>query len=123
MDPAWREKAQRLLIAKYFESAERIALYTLAGLPIPSEDEIARDARYTPTEARQQGREARFRLTVVAAYNYTCALTGYRLTTIASGSIVDAAPSLIGQPVHALGFLRKILKHVRASSQPHSDLL
>src|SRR5207248_1408240 len=37
------------------------------------------------------GREARFRLNVVAAYNYTCALTGYRLTTIAAGSIVDAA--------------------------------
>jgi putative restriction endonuclease len=27
----------------------------------------------------------------VAAYNYTCALTSYRLTTIAAGSIVDAA--------------------------------
>jgi putative restriction endonuclease len=27
----------------------------------------------------------------VAAYNYTCALTRYRLTTIAGGSIVDAA--------------------------------
>ncbi len=28
---------------------------------------------------------------VVSAHNYTCALTGYRLTTIAAGSIVDAA--------------------------------
>jgi putative restriction endonuclease len=27
----------------------------------------------------------------VAAYNYTCALTRYRLTTITGGSIVDAA--------------------------------
>jgi putative restriction endonuclease len=27
----------------------------------------------------------------VAAYNYTCALTGYRLTTITAGSIVDGA--------------------------------
>ena len=38
--------------------------------------------------ARQQGREARFRLTVVAAYNYAGALTNYRLTTIDAGSIV-----------------------------------
>lgn len=91
-DPAWRGKARRLLIAKYFEPAERIALYTLVGLPIPSEDEIARDASQTaPAEARQKGRETRFRLTVVAAYNYTCALTGYRLTTVTAGSIVDAA--------------------------------
>src|SRR5260370_1986921 len=28
---------------------------------------------------------------IVAAYNYTCALTGYRLTTVNAGSIVDAA--------------------------------
>jgi putative restriction endonuclease len=42
-------------------------------------------------EATQQGREARFRLRVVAAYNYTCALTGYRLNTITGATIVDAA--------------------------------
>jgi putative restriction endonuclease len=30
-------------------------------------------------------------LTVVPAYNYTCALTGYRCVTVDSGSIVDAA--------------------------------
>jgi putative restriction endonuclease len=75
--PAWREKARRLLIAKYFEPAERVALYTLVGLPIPAEDEIARDAK-SPTEARREGREARFRLNVVAAYDYACALTGYQ---------------------------------------------
>jgi len=28
---------------------------------------------------------------VVSAYNFTCALTAYRLTTITAGSIVDAA--------------------------------
>jgi putative restriction endonuclease len=91
-DPVWREQARRLLIAKYFEPAERIALYTLVGLAVPAEDEITRDANYTlPTEARKEGRETRFRLTIVAAYNYTCALTGYSLTTITAGSILDAA--------------------------------
>ena len=85
-------KARRLLIAKHFEPDERIALYALVGLPVPSEGQIARDASYTsPAEAQNRGREARFRLSIVAAYNYTCALTGYRLTTIAAGSIVDAA--------------------------------
>lgn len=33
----------------------------------------------------------RFRLTVVPAYDYTCALTGYKLVTAGAGSIVDAA--------------------------------
>jgi putative restriction endonuclease len=40
---------------------------------------------------RDRGREARFRLTIVPAYNYTCALTGYRCVTVDAGSIVDAA--------------------------------
>jgi putative restriction endonuclease len=89
-NPAYREKARRILIATYFEPPERVALYTTFGLPIPTED--AQDAAYeTPDEAKQQGREARFRLNVVAAYNYTCALSGYRLTTITGASIVDAA--------------------------------
>jgi putative restriction endonuclease len=91
-DPAWREQARRVLIGRYFEPRERVALCTLAGLRVPDEEEIARDARGPEaTEARQQGREARFRLSVVAAYDYTCALTGYRLTTVEAGSIVDAA--------------------------------
>jgi putative restriction endonuclease len=42
-------------------------------------------------EAIQQGREARFRLRAVAACNYTCALTGYRLNTITGATVVDAA--------------------------------
>jgi putative restriction endonuclease len=41
--------------------------------------------------ALEQGREARFRIRIVSAYQYTCALTGYRLTTVRAGSIVDAA--------------------------------
>jgi putative restriction endonuclease len=90
--PSAREQARRILIAKYFQAQERVALYALVGLPIPSEDQIARDAQYTSDdEAGKQGREARFRLNIVAAYNYTCALTRYRVTTISGGSIVDAA--------------------------------
>lgn len=91
-DPIARENSRRLLIARYFEPNERVALYELVGLPVPEDDQIKRDANFRPSgEAVRQGREARFRLLVVAAYNYTCALTGYRLTTIRSGSIVDAA--------------------------------
>src|SRR5260221_2651663 len=62
------------------------------GLPIPSDDQIVIDASYkAPDEAAKQGREARFRLRIVAAFNYTCALTRYRLTTISGATIVDAA--------------------------------
>jgi putative restriction endonuclease len=92
LDPAAREQARRILIARYFPQDERVALYTMLGMPIPSEDQVQADAAYhSPDEAKKRGREARFRLQVVAAYNYTCALTRYRLTTITAGSIVDAA--------------------------------
>ncbi len=91
-DPANRDKARHLLIAKYFRPSEQIALFEMIGLPVPSQQEIERSAAYkSPEEARLAGREARFRVRVVTAYNYTCALTGYRLTTITAGSIVDAA--------------------------------
>jgi putative restriction endonuclease len=40
----------------------------------------------------ERGRDARFRIEVViVAYKHTCALTGYRMTTLEMESIVDAA--------------------------------
>ena len=86
-NPVSRDKARRILIAKYFQAYERLSLYALVGMAVPAEDEIACDASYKgPEEAQKQGREARFRLNIVAAYNYTCALTRYRLTTIAGAA-------------------------------------
>lgn len=91
-DPGFREQARRFLIARYFKPAERNALFHLIRMPIPSDDQIAADASFeVPEDAATKGREARFRLDIVSAYNYTCALTGYRVTTIGAGSIVDAA--------------------------------
>src|ERR1700733_10474341 len=91
LDSAWRERATRILIASYFQLQERLELYALAGLPAPPEEEIVRDANYqAPERLPVKAREVRFRLGVVAAYNYTCALTRYRLLTVDAGSIVDA---------------------------------
>ncbi len=90
-DPDFRLQMRRMLIAKYFvDFAERTALYQLVGLAVPPDAVIKEDARLYEA-ARERGREARFRLTVIPAYNYTCALTRYRLVTIESGSIVEAA--------------------------------
>ena len=86
-----RDTARHLLIAQYFQPEERMALYTLLGLPAPSGEQTDAVLRAAADDAQQQGREARFRLEVVPAYNYTCALTGYRLLTVDVGSIVDAA--------------------------------
>jgi putative restriction endonuclease len=91
-DPACRDRARHLLIAKYFRPSEQIALYELIGLPVPSEIQIEQNAAYKSAEdAMLVGREAKFRIRVLASYDYTCALTGYRLATISGVSIVDAA--------------------------------
>lgn len=91
-DAAARDKARRLLVAKYFQPAERPGLYALLAMAVPSDEQISADGLIGEASAAQtRGRVARFRLDVVAAYNYACALTGLRLTTITVGSIVDAA--------------------------------
>ncbi len=91
-DPNSRKRARRILISTCFPPSEQIALYEAVGLTAPSDLELEEDAAYkSRKEAKQAGREAKFRTAVVGAYDYTCALTGYRLVTIDAGSIVDAA--------------------------------
>lgn len=92
-NPAFRESARRTLIAqeRYFRPAERTALYSLVGLEVPDADTIREDAEQYRVETAR-GRDGRFRIdVVVTAYQHTCALTGYRLTTVDLESIVDAA--------------------------------
>lgn len=91
-DPEFRAEARRVLISRYFPSNEWPGLCTLLGIPVPTDEEVVRASRHqSPDEANRKGREARFRLQVISNYRYTCALTGYRLMTISSGSIIDAA--------------------------------
>ena len=90
-DEDFRRFFRITLINCYFnERTERYGFFTMIGFP-GKLDDVAKENLQPYTVARQLGREARFRLTVVPAYNYTCALTGYRCVTVESGSIVDAA--------------------------------
>lgn len=89
-DPLFRGQARRVLIESYFPVDEQIALYEAFELPVP-EDLGEAPTKLVPEEPRRKGREARFRIIIVAAYHYSCALTGYRLTTVGGDSIVDAA--------------------------------
>jgi len=50
--------------------------------------------------AREAGRNARFKNEVVSGYQFTCALTGYRLVTTEQAGIVEAAH------IHALSSSR-----------------
>lgn len=87
----FRHRAEVILIETYFRPAEQIALREMMGLPADVVIPESESDETPEQQARTEGRSARFRLDVVPAYNYTCALTGYRIITVDRGAIVDAA--------------------------------
>ena len=91
-DSDFRGEARRVLTATYFQPEEQVAL--AATLEIP-EGELGPNALSLDASDHEtavgRGRDVKFRLVVVAAYLYTCALTRHRLTTITRGSMIDAA--------------------------------
>ena len=89
-DLTFRKMARVVLIRTYFEPTEQVALASLVNISI-SEIDNWNGAVHESEVSYQSGRDVRFRLDIVAAYNYTCALTGYRVTTIDGASIIDAA--------------------------------
>lgn len=91
-DYRFRDRARRILIETepYFQTAERTTLYSMLKIK-PTTHEIQENQELYRASI-QKGRDARFRIEVVVlAYKYTCALTGYRMTTLEMESIVDAA--------------------------------
>jgi putative restriction endonuclease len=87
--PTFRATARELLVRTYFPADEQTALFAVLGMSPPSGSDAVSEV--PSSAAVERGREARFRLTVIPAYSYRCALTGYRLTTLRAGCIVDAA--------------------------------
>jgi putative restriction endonuclease len=89
-DERFRDRARRVLIETepYFCPEEKTALYAMLKIK-PTTTEI-RENEELYRASVQTGRDARFRIEVVAlAYKYTCSLTGYRMTTIEMETIVD----------------------------------
>lgn len=91
-EPEFRVLSRRTLIAKYFEPRERIELYGLMGIEAPPDDIITADAeRFKPTPESGRKRDAEFSLRVLPAYDYTCALTHYRMVALDGKTALDAA--------------------------------
>jgi putative restriction endonuclease len=81
MDPRFRQEARRRVVATYFPADEQVALFAALGMPMPSSDELA-EVRQDQAAYKAQlnrGRDARFKVSVISGYHFTCALTGYRL--------------------------------------------
>jgi putative restriction endonuclease len=81
IDPRLRQEARRRIVATYFPADEQVALCAALGMPMPSSDELSEvrqdQAAYKAQLSR--GRDARFKVSVISGYYFTCALTGYRL--------------------------------------------
>jgi putative restriction endonuclease len=91
-DEDFLRQARILLATRYFPPSGQIALESALGISLPAPTAINEVLPDLGNEdAAGSGREARFRLEVVPAYDFTCALTGYRLVTVDAGSIVEAA--------------------------------
>jgi len=81
LDPRFRQDARRRIVATYFPPDEQVALYAALGLPVPSTDELTeiRQDQAAYKAQLHRGRDARFKVSVISGYHFTCALTGYRL--------------------------------------------
>lgn len=81
MDQRFRQEARRRIVATYFPPDEQVALCAALGMPVPSSDELAevRQDQATYKAQLHRGRDARFAVSVISGYHFTCALTGYRL--------------------------------------------
>ena len=106
-DADFRLKARLLLVARYFEPRERVALLESFGIRgnrnaenrkaevglSASEAEMVGAKLNEEAEevARKKGRSARFAVQVVSRYKFTCALTGLCCLTTDGAAIVDAA--------------------------------
>lgn len=89
----FRNQARRVLVgaSPCFHPEERLALCGMLKIDLDDVEKIQEDVGSYEIHV-QRGREARFRIEVVlVAYRHTCALTGYRMTTMDMESIVDAA--------------------------------
>ncbi len=87
----FRRLARVLLIQTWFPAGEQVALMEALDLG-PQEDDIAGTAQEMKARYVAAGRDARFRISVIVQYQYTCALTGYTLTATSTGAtMVQAA--------------------------------
>jgi putative restriction endonuclease len=94
-DADFRLKARLLLVSRYFEPRERVALLESLGLCADRMEKTEKKMLELNEEgeeaARRKGRSARFAVQVVSRYRFTCALTGLSCLTTDGAAIVDAA--------------------------------
>lgn len=88
--PDFRAEARRTLLLTHFEGSTRASLAALLGIEL-TEDLVSSAPLPPPTTDLARKRETRFAFDVLPAYDFTCALTGYRMVADDGTTILDAA--------------------------------
>jgi putative restriction endonuclease len=91
-DASSRLQARRIIIARYFTPSEQVGISERLCLLLHDSAEMAKFKQSGDAfkASQKKGRNSRFKVAVTSSYQFTCALTGYRLET-ADGYIVQAA--------------------------------
>lgn len=92
-DPAFRLKARKTIVSTYFPTNEQLALCAALGISTLAPVDIAEIKEDAEVYASQmkRGRDARFAIQVISGYYFTCALTGYQLTSSTGFNLLEAA--------------------------------
>lgn len=89
-DPDFRAAARRTILLSHFSGSPRANLADLLGIELEMDPDEFLDLPPISTEPSRK-REARFAFEVLPAYDFTCALTGYRMVAEDGTTILDAA--------------------------------
>jgi putative restriction endonuclease len=91
-DAGFRHRVRLTLIANYFPPNEQTGLSERLRLPLPDTAEMTTFKKNAAAfkASQKKGRDSRFTVDVTSGYQFTCALTGYKLET-PDGYIVQAA--------------------------------
>jgi len=90
-DKSFREAARIKLVGTWFTDLEQAAFYAAFGFTKAQIKRASFRLREDTSLYQAKGRDARFRITVVTQYRFTCALTGYGLHTSKGTTLVEAA--------------------------------
>jgi len=90
-DKQKRDQIRHTLITTWFPEPEQYALFTAIGFTPAKLRKLEFELPASDPTIEAVGRDARFRVTVVTQYRFTCALTGYGAHTRKGHSIVEAA--------------------------------
>jgi putative restriction endonuclease len=88
--PEFRAAARRSILLSHFSGFSRASLAALLGIDLGIDDKYAPPPILSQSE-RSRKRETRFAFEVLPAYDFTCALTGYRMVAEDGTTILDAA--------------------------------